>query len=117
MECALKACIAKQVQKHEFPDKTTVQKSHVHDLEKLLGVAGLRTRLDADARTNQALEVNWSVVKDWSSESRYLRSGSGKLNSLYKWMTGFNALIDNGRAGDLHHEQIIRTTYSSGIQR
>jgi HEPN domain-containing protein len=32
VECALKACIAKQTNLHDFPDKTVVQKSHAHDL-------------------------------------------------------------------------------------
>src|SRR5919106_3680906 len=30
VECGLKACIAKQVRRHEFPDRTTVNQSHTH---------------------------------------------------------------------------------------
>ena len=35
VECALKACIAKQTKKHDFPDKEVVKKSYVHNLVKL----------------------------------------------------------------------------------
>jgi HEPN domain-containing protein len=38
VECGLKACIAKQVRRHEFPDKATVNKSHTHSLPQLVGV-------------------------------------------------------------------------------
>ena len=31
-ECALKACIAKETQRHEFPDRKRVELSHSHDL-------------------------------------------------------------------------------------
>jgi HEPN domain-containing protein len=32
VECALKACIAKRTQEHDFPDKKLVNDSHTHDL-------------------------------------------------------------------------------------
>jgi hypothetical protein len=32
VECALKACIAKQVRRNDFPDKRTVTESYTHDL-------------------------------------------------------------------------------------
>ena len=41
LECAIKACIAKQVQQYDFPNKELAQKSHQHKLTDLLGVAGL----------------------------------------------------------------------------
>lgn len=40
VECALKACIAKQVKKFDFPDKRLALDSHSHNLEQLLGVSG-----------------------------------------------------------------------------
>ncbi len=52
VECALKACIAKQTKLHEFPDSKVVRESYTHDLEKLVKVAGLKAdhqaRMDAD---------------------------------------------------------------------
>ena len=71
VECALKACIAKQVRRYDFPDRQTVNDSYTHDLDKLLRVSGLRAELDTDRRTNADLERNWSIVKDWSEHARY----------------------------------------------
>lgn len=71
VECALKACIAKRTSRYDFPDKRLAHDSYTHNLSDLLGIAGLRTKLEADAALNQSLRVNWSVVKDWSERSRY----------------------------------------------
>ena len=71
VECALKACIARQVRRFEFPDKTTVDASYTHSLTKLVGVAGLDTSLNADRKSTPALDINWAVVKDWNEASRY----------------------------------------------
>lgn len=79
VECALKACIAKQVRRYDFPDRKSVNDSYVHYLEQLLGVAGLRDMLRNDSATNPTLGVNWSVVKDWSETSRYRLSVPEKL--------------------------------------
>jgi HEPN domain-containing protein len=40
-ECALKACIAKQTARHDFPDKARTNASYTHDLEELLRLAKL----------------------------------------------------------------------------
>jgi len=67
VECALKACIARKIREHEFPDKKTVNDSYTHDLTRLLHLAGLdETKFD-----DSQLDLNWSLVKDWSEESRY----------------------------------------------
>jgi len=75
VECALKACVAKQVRKSDFPDKTTVLASYTHDLAKLVRVARLTNMLAEDIRSDSVLEFNWSTVKDWSEESRYENRG------------------------------------------
>ena len=71
VECALKACIARQTREHDFPDKKTAIESHTHDLEKLIGVARLKPQLDAASAADKAFEVNWSLVEDWAVEDRY----------------------------------------------
>jgi hypothetical protein len=76
VECALKACIAKQTRRHDFPDKTLVQKSYEHNLETLLGLAGLKPDFKKALAANPALGVNWAVVKDWNVSFRY-NSGIG----------------------------------------
>ena len=41
VECAIKACIARETQSHDFPDKERVQKSYTHKPAELLRVANL----------------------------------------------------------------------------
>jgi HEPN domain-containing protein len=73
VECALKACIAKRTQEHDFPEKES-RNYYSHDLEELLGFAKLRTELDQSMRTNPAMKTNWIIVQDWSEASRYDRN-------------------------------------------
>ena len=72
VECALKACIAKQTNKHDFPNKELAIKAYVHNLEELIKLAGLKSDLDKDIKKNGTLEVNWAVVKDWNESARYI---------------------------------------------
>ena len=71
VECALKACIAKQIRRYDFPDRRLVNDSHTHDLEKLLNVSGMKHAMQSETQTNPNLAVNWAIVKDWSEQSRY----------------------------------------------
>lgn len=67
----MKACIAKQIRRYDFPERQLVLDSYTHDLDKLLRVSGLMARLDSDRQTDPDLERNWFVVKDWSEHTRY----------------------------------------------
>ena len=40
-ECAIKACIAKATERHEFPNKKRADQSHTHRLEELIRAARL----------------------------------------------------------------------------
>jgi HEPN domain-containing protein len=71
IECALKACVAKQVKRHDFPDKKLAIEAWQHELEKLVKLAGFALDFEKDRKTDQNLEVNWAIVKDWSESSRY----------------------------------------------
>jgi HEPN domain-containing protein len=86
VECALKACIAKQTNLHDFPDKSRVQRTCTHNLLELLEVAGLRLQLQLDTTpaANAALGVNWQLVKDWSERSRYQQTTEVMARSLYQ---------------------------------
>ena len=98
IECALKACIAKQTKAGDFPDKNSVQKAHTHDLEILFKLAGLESSLKQDMNKNKNLEVSWAMVKDWSEASRYrlniseveatdfFQSCFAKLNGVLPWI-------------------------------
>lgn len=84
VECALKACIAKQIKRHDFPSKDLINKAWVHDLEQLVKLAGLGTELEKDMKVNKALELNWAVVKDWKESARYETSISeARAKDLY----------------------------------
>ena len=71
VECALKACIAKQIKRHDFPDKRLLRDAYTHNLATLVKLAGLQRDLEKDFQKNAALELNWTVAKDWSETKRY----------------------------------------------
>ncbi len=71
VECALKACIAKQIKEHDFPDKQLVLDSYTHNLEQLLRISGVKPQFDSRMKADKALEVNWTTVKDWTEAARY----------------------------------------------
>jgi HEPN domain-containing protein len=71
IECALKACIAKQVARFSFPDKDFASKVYTHKLEDLVKHAGLQQAFATARQANTALDANWAVVKDWSEAARY----------------------------------------------
>ena len=71
VECALKACIAKQFQQHDIPERKLVNDVHSHDLDKLLDVAGLRPALQQDVETHRRLRTNWNIAIDWKETARY----------------------------------------------
>jgi len=94
LECAIKACIAKQVQQYDFPNKDLAQKSHQHKLTDLLGVAGLKQKLSEKERADSDFQLNWAVAKDWTVDSRYECSvESTKANDLYRAVTNENSGI------------------------
>ena len=71
IECALKACVAKQIREFEFPEKRLVERSYTHNLVQLLDVSGVKEELQAATATNERLLVSWNVVREWSEASRY----------------------------------------------
>jgi HEPN domain-containing protein len=71
VECALKACIARHIRRHDFPSRKLANDSYTHDLVKLVSTADLKDRLDAARAHDEAFKLNWSIVRDWSEEERY----------------------------------------------
>lgn len=72
IECALKACIAKQTKRHDFPpDRKFVDKVYSHKLNDLATKAGLGPELEKAMETDRALALNWTTAKDWSEGARY----------------------------------------------
>jgi len=68
IECALKSTIARATQRYEFPDQGRTQRAYTHNLEVLLKLSGLETRLNgADPHVKEA----WARAKSWTIETRY----------------------------------------------
>jgi hypothetical protein len=59
IECVLKARIAAQFRANEIPDRRLVERVHVHDLSKLLSLAGLEDELEAEMNANPDLHERW----------------------------------------------------------
>jgi HEPN domain-containing protein len=87
VECGLKACIAKQTKRYDFPDKKIVNDSWTHDLIKLVKTASLDLILNQEIRSDPAFSDNWDTVKDWSEESRYQQYSNAQANGIYTAIT------------------------------
>jgi hypothetical protein len=81
IECALKACIARKTQQDDFPPKDAA-KYYVHDLPKLLDIAGLEPVFAEVAGQDPAFRANWAVVKDWTEETRYESPGERQAQEI-----------------------------------
>jgi HEPN domain-containing protein len=93
VECALKACIAKQTKRHEFPpNRSYIGKIYTHDLNELLQQADLDRQLAIDVRVNALLANNWNIVKTWSEDARYKITGL-KGRDMYTALTGPNGVL------------------------
>ncbi len=55
VECALKACVAKQVRRYDFPDKTLANKAFTHHLGNLMSLCGLDFELKKEMEANKLL--------------------------------------------------------------
>lgn len=74
IECAVKACIARQFRANTIPDRGLVNSVYKHDLEELVGVAGLSSALKKARQADAEFEAKWNVVKNWKPDARYQRS-------------------------------------------
>lgn len=98
VECALKACIARLTVRHEFPDRDRVTRSYSHKPAELLKVAGLSDALLGSAKRDLSLSASWSIVVNWSEQSRYsvwdqreaeamLKAVGGTRTGVFRWIT------------------------------
>ncbi len=68
VEFALKIRIISRLMKSEiFPDRKLSDSFYKHDLERLLQAADLEDEMESDS----SVEAQWTIVKDWSEQSRY----------------------------------------------
>ncbi len=82
VECALKACIAKLTQRHEFPDKERAFTSYTHNLRELLRAAQLEKALLEQSKGDAVFRYNWEIVQLWSEHSRYATTDAATARSL-----------------------------------
>ena len=68
IECALKACIAKKTRLYDFPPKDTNRDFYIHELEKLVKVAGIENFFKRDRSSDAQLARYWEIVKDWKPD-------------------------------------------------
>jgi HEPN domain-containing protein len=72
VECALKACIAKETARFDFPpDRKRTEEVYRHAASELLRAARLQSLLDSARGLDPQLDTNWKVVASWSEQSRY----------------------------------------------
>jgi len=73
VECALKACIAKETRRYEFPDRAKAEKSYSHNLRDLVKVANLEAARLEHANHDPDFGRYWDLAQLWSEQSRYRR--------------------------------------------
>ena len=71
IECALKAIIAAKFLANEIPDRRLVERVYIHDLSKLLSLAGLEDELELEMNANPDLHGRWTTIKKWTERARY----------------------------------------------
>jgi HEPN domain-containing protein len=75
IECALKACIAKQTRAGDFPPPADEVRRgyYTHDLTALLKSAGLLKVKNEKCAADKDFEASWGIVAQWSETARYER--------------------------------------------
>ena len=81
IECALKACVARQTKQDDFPPKDAAR-LYTHDLPKLLDSAGLGMAFEQETGQDRIFKQNWSVVRDWTEETRYQSRGQRQAEEI-----------------------------------
>ncbi|HKI25936.1 MAG TPA: hypothetical protein VKA07_06395 [Candidatus Sulfotelmatobacter sp.] len=93
VECAVKACIAKNTERYDFPpDPNAIRDIYTHKLGKLIAAAKLDAALDAEKRSDLSFNNKWDVVKDWDNNSRYTVGGLN-ARDLYRAVAGRNGIM------------------------
>lgn len=90
VECALKACIAKQTEQFEFPDKKRAERSWTHSIESLVTTAKLIEQRDIACQADNELAIFWARVKDWNEGSRYELSDEVAAHELFDAVSDAN---------------------------
>jgi len=89
VECALKACVLHHVQKTGmiFRDRKylrSLEDCWTHELDKLVGLAGLTVELGLAIAANPTLGGYWGIAKDWTETSRYQQRTETEARLLHE---------------------------------
>jgi len=82
VELALKACISASFQPDAIPDKRFVEKIYVHDLKKLVELAGLEAERREKISADRLFAAHWEYIAEWSENTRYKVTGEGTSRSF-----------------------------------
>ncbi len=83
VECSLKACIAKQINSNEIPSKSFINDFYVHDLDKLIKLAGIEQDHKTKLKSDLDFSISWNIVRDWNESARYKEWSDAQANELY----------------------------------
>lgn len=81
VECALKACITKFTKRHDFPDRTRVNDSWIHDLARLISVADLKSAHD-EAMRQFEFARRWKIVVQWKERENSLEDAEYLIEAI-----------------------------------
>ena len=88
VECGLKACIAKQTRRFDFPpERKIIDDIYTHNFDRLVRAAGLEATLTKDLKSDEQLDRNWALVKDWKEKSRYEEHSEKKARDFLDAVT------------------------------
>jgi hypothetical protein len=88
VECALKACIAQQIKRHEYPPSANFSRDlFTHELSKLIALADLQGSLRNRSAVRPGFQSNWETVSRWTVESRYQHWARREAIGLYRAVT------------------------------
>lgn len=71
VEIGLKASIASRIAEHVLPDKKFIDALYTHEIDKLVGLAGLRAELKKEQAENAEFAAYWGIVGEWTVDTRY----------------------------------------------
>jgi hypothetical protein len=90
VECAVKACIAKMTNLHDYPDKDFVNQCYTHKIDRLVVLSGLESQLTADATADPLLGKNWQIAKGWDEKARYQQWTEPQARELFEAVSETN---------------------------
>jgi len=91
VECALKACIAKETLRYDFPpDRKRTEDIYKHSAPELLKAAKLGSLLDTAIDLDPNLKTNWKIVGEWSEQDRYRHVSKGEAQDMIEAVANRN---------------------------